>query len=69
MPGTQSTPKTKRDLILLLNANTQDWETARVRKGLWFAIATSNLNPRPTRASATNERQAMENLCKRMKLL
>lgn len=64
MPGTQST---KRDLILLLNANTSYWESTRIRPGKWKAFAKS-----PTgvaRSSATNERKAMENLCQRMGLL
>jgi hypothetical protein len=63
MPGTQSTPKTKRELVALLNTNTMGWETVRERPGRWHAITKRR------RSSATNERQAMENLCKRLGLL
>jgi len=65
MPGTQSIPK--RDLILLLNANTSYWESSRIRPGKWKTFAKTPVGP--IRASATNERQAMENLCKRLGLL
>lgn len=68
-PGTPSTPKpqrSKRELIAILNAETQYWETIRERQGKWYATARTKLRGRPMRASATNERQAMENLCDRL---
>lgn len=59
----------KRELVALLDTNTYYWETIRERPGKWFATARSNLRGRPVRSSATNERQAMENLCKRLGVL
>lgn len=68
--GTPPTPKmSKRDLIQLLNQNTTYWETVRVTFGKWHASASRNSKGRRTRASATSERKAMQNLCQRLGLL
>lgn len=67
--GTRSTRTPKRELIAILNAETRYWETIRVKHGKWYATAHVNTHGRPRRASATNERQAMENLCKRLGVL
>lgn len=65
------TPHTrKRDLVTLLNSATTYWETVREKHGKWYATArTTTRQGRPYRASATNERQAMESLCRRLGLL
>lgn len=65
--GTPPTPK--RQLISLLDGAAWYWETIRVKHGKWFATAKTMESGRPIRASAGNERQAMENLCKRLGVL
>jgi hypothetical protein len=65
--GTPRTPK--RQLVQLLDGTAWYWETVRVKHGKWHAMAKTMSRTRPLRASATNERQAMENLCKRLGVL
>lgn len=66
-PGTPAIPK--RQLVTLLDRHTTHWETIREKHGKWYATARTMRPGRPIRASATNERQAMLNLCQRLGLL